>query len=449
MKKISVICMIIIFLSVFFNELIFEFQKLYPIFVVSAVGIIIFSTYFYAKGMQRNISILCFFISAFIIFQNPNFSILYISLEKSVGIISIFIVLPLLTFAIEKGNYSEAIEKYIGKFERESSSIFIILIIFHLILTIILNITSMTIIQKIIDKNNFSKNYLTRLYTAGNSFYMIFSPYDGIVNLVLIMVSVKYYEYFLYALSVGILIILLSVILLKITDKDQNYKKETVKVSKKDKNKIYQLMLNIIILILITVYSSYKFKISNSMLSIAVIILLYSIIWSFQTCNFKEYKTQFKDYIENTAKYGNILIFLISTNCLGELLKYTPISAYVEKGFLKIMFLPEIFIIEILLVLTVILSIAGVHMIIPVTSMAMIIKPEFLNISPPGFVLLLLICWISGMSISPFVPFTAMLSETINEKITSITFKYNKWFVFLILVTAPAVILFLDKILSK
>lgn len=454
MKKISIISMIIIFINLFLKEIYLKFNNIYPLIIIPALVILIFSIYFYAQGIQRNISIICFSISAILMMYKFDYNILYTSLEKSTGMIAIFTVLPLLTFPIEQGNYSEAINNYITKIEKKRSGVFVILVIFHLILTIILNIPAMTIIQKIIEKNRFSKNYLTRLYTAGYSFYMVFSPYDGIVNMVLLMTAVKYYEYFLYALNMGIFIIIISIILLKITDKtipeiSENLKEKKIKpVSKNDLKKIKQLLINILILILITIYSSYAFKSFNSMFIISFIILIYSLVWSFQTCTFKEYKSQFKSYINKATKFGSILVFLISTNCLGEILKYTSLSRYMEKGFLKIIFLPEYFIIEVLIIITVLLSLAGIHMIIPVTSMAMIIKPEFLKISPPAFALLLLICWISGMSISPFVPFSAMVAETIDEKITTVTFKYNRYFVVVVMITAPIIILFLNNILS-
>lgn len=454
MKKVSVLCMIMVFVSMFLKEVGADFNDLYAVTIVPTLLLLIFSIYFYARGMQRNISVICFLISIFFMAGKFDYEIFYRSLEKSAGMVSIFAVLPLLTFPIENGKYSEAINDYMKKFKKRNNGIFVILVIFHLILTIILNIPAMTIIQEVIKNNKFSKNYLTRLYTAGYSFYMVFSPYDGIVNMILLMAGVRYYEYFLYALSMGIFIIFLSLVLLKTNDRDSKKvfensgTQDSEKISSKSKMKIYQLSVNIFILILITVCCSYVLKSLNNMFVTSFIILCYSLIWSFQTCTFDEYKMQFKNYVEKVTKFGNILVFLISTNCLGEILKYTSLSVFMEKQFLKIMILPEYFIIEILIVITVLLSLTGVHMIIPITSMAMIIKPEFLNISSPAFVLLLLVCWISGMSISPFVPFTAMVADTIDEKITNVTFKHNKWYVILVMLAAPMIILILNKLLA-
>ena len=458
MKKLSVICMGIIFINIFLKEFFSNFYSFYPQITMLSMGILIGTIYFYAKGLQRNISVVCFSVSIFLMIYNRfDCGILYKSLEKSVGMILIFLVLPLLTFSIEKGKYSEAMNEYIKKFDRKSNKIFVVLVIFHLILTIILNIPAMMIIQKIIEKNKFGKNYLTRLYTAGYSFYMVFSPYDGIVNLVLLMVGVRYYEYFIYALTMGAFIIIFSLVLLKITDKNGleimkeiggNKKNCSEMLLENGKRKVFQLLKHISILLGITVLSSYIFKNANNMMIISLVILFYSIIWSFQICNFKEYISQFEGYSEKVTKFSTILVFLISTNCLGEILKYTQLSEYMEIGFSKIIFLPEYFIMEILIGITVLMSLLGVHMIIPVTSMAMIIKPEFLNISAPAFVLLLLVCWVSGMCVSPFVPFSAMVAETIDDRIINVTFKYNKWYMVMILLFSPAVILVLNNLLQ-
>lgn len=449
MKKIFFGAMVFIFLCVFLKEFFIGFENFYPYFISLGLGILIFSVYFFAKGMQRSISLLCFTISLLLLSQHFDTKLLYKSLEKSVGIICIFTVIPLLTFPIEKGDYSHSIKNFVSRFSKNNKFIFTILSLFHWILTIILNIPSIPIMQEIIQKNNFSKKYLTRMYTAGYCCFMIFSPYDGLLNMILIMYSVKHYQYFPYALLICLFIVGLSSVLLSFYEKEVEEEKNQIiqKLSSFDKKKIFSLVGNIIFLIFVTILGDYMFTFKNPMLFISLIVVGYSLFWSFQNANFQEYKTQFKSYIERTTNFGTIIVFLISTNCLGEIIQNTSIGEIIEKGFLKIMFLPSYFLILTLILFTVALALVGVHMLIPVAAILMIVKPEFLGIAPASYPLVVMCCWISAMSISPFVPFPAVVAQTIDEDILKVTFKYNKIYSILLILLCPAMILLLNKIL--
>lgn len=444
MKKIFFMSMIYIFLNAFFVEFFKDFKSLYSNFILLGFLFLIFSGYFFAKGIPKNISIFCFSLSFLLLFLNKpfNFNLLYKCFDKSVGIICIFTVLPLLTFPIEKGNYSLSIRNFISQFNKNNKVILIFLILFHWILTIVLNISSILLMQEIIRENNFSKKYLTRMYTAGYCCFMIFSPFDGLLNMVLSMYSIKYYQYFSHAFFILLFILILSIVLVVFSEKET----ESSPLSKNplspyDKKKVLSLIGNILFLISLTILGDYLFVFESPMLLISLIVFTYSLIWSSYNFHNKEFKIQCKSYIEKATNFGTIIIFLISTNCLGEIIKNTSLGVFIANNFSKLIFLPNYLLMFSLIFLTVILALIGVHMLIPITTIIMIIKPEFLGLSPISYPLFIMCCWISAMCISPFVPFSAVVAEAIKEDIFIVTWKYNKNFTLLLILLCPFIIL--------
>ncbi|MGI6226722.1 MAG: hypothetical protein ACOYJ1_10745 [Peptococcales bacterium] len=85
-------------------------------------------------------------------------------------------------------------------------------------------------------------------------------------------------------------------------------------------------------------------------------------------------------------------------------------------------------------------------MMITVTTLALTVTPALIGLTNTAFALTLLTCWYMAMCVSPFVPFTLIVAETIKEKPLNIAFKHNLKFCLVMFFAAPALILLINQI---
>lgn len=449
MKQAYYFSMYFLFLLVFLNEFFSIPIKLFML--LSSLGIIIFlvSSLYMTRGFQLYVSLASLLVGHIIFLKyNLSIDVWYNSMMKGLGMPVLFVAIPLISFPIKYGHYLESIENYVVAKREKPGFLFSFLALMHLALTVALNIGSIPTMQKLLERVKFPTKYLSLLYTAGYSSYMVFSPYDAAVNMVLLFTAVSYSEYFLSASAMVILIILVSALFLKTDTKLLGELNQNLSYSKENGNhkKVYELLMHIFILIFLAFIGDRYIHFSNALYTITAIIIIYSLIWGFLLRILGQYKNELSDYSSNLLSCKSFLPFLISASFLGALVSYTPLKESIEGILLSLNSLPLYLIIQGFLLLTMLLCLIGIHMMISVTTLALTVTPELIGLSNSAFALTLLTCWYMAMCISPFVPFTLIVAETINEKPLNIAFKHNLKFCLVMIFLAPALILLLNKI---
>lgn len=444
MKNIYFTSMYFLFVVIFINELFSVNQNLY--ILLTSIGILLFliSSLSLTRGFQLYVSLISLAVGHMIFLgYNLDFAAWHGSLTKGIGMPVLFVAIPLITFPIKYGNYLQAVEGYVASKREKPIFLFSILTIIHLFLSIVLNVASVTTLQKLLDKIELPKKYLARLYATGYSSYMVFSPYDGVVNMVLIFTATRYSDYFLGSLSMVILIISAASVFLK-TDKKLLQDLQCSLASLEDRQvdkKVYELLLHIMVLIFLAFLGDRYIPFSNQLYTIAVIIIFYSTLWGFLLKALNKYKEELKGYSENLLGCKSFLPFLISAGFLGSMVSYTPLKDGIGNLLLALDSLPLFFIIQLFMVFTMFLSLCGINMMITVTTLAFTVTPAVIGLSNEAFALTLLTCWYMAMSISPFVPFAVIVADSIGDKPVNVTFKYNLRFSLVMLLLAPMVIL--------
>lgn len=447
MRKIYYISMYFIFILVYVNEFGVLKDSIFVLFTSISMLFLLMSSLSMTRGFQLYVSLISLCVAHFILFKyNLSFDIWYNSLIKSIGIPVLFVAIPMISFPIKHGQYLKSMESYAAYRREKPILLFCSLAIMHLCMTIPLNIGSIPTMQKLLKKIKLPKEYLSHLYTAGYCSYMVFSPCDGAVNMVLLFTSIRYSDYFLSALSMVILIILVSSIFLK-TDKklieELKDSLSTIKSSETSK-KMYELMIHIFILIILAILGDKFISLSNQLYIIALIIIMYSIFWSLLVNSLSKYKDELREYSKNLLNFKTFLPFLISTSFLGSMVAYTPIKENIGSVLVYLNNFPLYIIIQIFILSTMLLSLCGVHMMVTITTLALTITPEIIGLSNVAFALTLLTCWYIAMSISPFVPFAVIVADTIGEKTVNVTFKHNLKYAITMLFVAPVIILLVN-----
>lgn len=417
-----------------------------------AIVWILLASLLICQGFLRTISIL-FLISGHLIYfiYEPGFAAWYDCMSKSIGIPLLFVAIPMIGFPLKHGGYLKSIESLLAAKRDQPGLLFLLLVVLHLAMTIVINIGSIPTMQKLLSGVGLPKKYLSLLYTTGYSSYMVFSPYDPVVNMVLIFSGITYAAYFPAALLMVVVILIVGLLLLK---SDPTLREELTVCydglpdRQESPWKIYELFGHISVMITLAFISEHLMPLSSPLYGIALIIIVYSLIWGAMTKTLGKYHQEMKSYGANLLPFKGILPFLISATFIGSIFAYTPVNGLIEGVFNSLDFLPQVAVIEIFLLTTTILALCGVHMLVTITAFSSTISPEILGLVEPCYALLLLSCWFIAMSISPLVPFSAVVGDTIGEKATKVTFCHNRSYFIVMILLTPFVICFINWLLG-
>lgn len=369
------------------------------------------------------------------------------------NIIFLFSALPMLYVPLLTGGYLEALEIIIKQIQRFPRLKFVLMTLLFILLAIPLTIGAIPIMNRLIEKQGFSKRYLTMLNTAGYCCNMVLSPFDSMINLALVYTSITYSDYFLSAMIMSVFIIGVSTVIgVKLDNQKYVVQLEndgiTKEVSKEAFIKIIQLLINIIALILLIMLGQKILPDINSIYLLGWIIAIYGFLWAIILNRGDVMSAEvINTYIKDMVSFSGFLPFLFSANFLGAMVAFTPMKDAITALMSYTSDFSLYFLLLALIGLTLVLSLIGVHMLITFTTFAYILSPNMLGISPESFVLMLMSCWFVAMSGSPFVPYASVVAKNIGDTPINVSLKYNWPFVTVMLFGAPAIILLLEQFL--
>lgn len=435
--------MYFLFVTVLANQFLPIPDTLY--IIASALGLILFlvSTLWINRGFMQIASITALVVGHVLIFgYGLGFEAWHTSLTKGIVLPLLFVVIPLIAVPINNGGYLESMEHFVTQRRNRISQVFITLTLINLALTVTLNIASIIIYQRLLNPLNLPKRYLARLHMAVYGSYMMFSPYDPAINMILLYQNVPYAHYFFPALMLVAAIIGVNLMLI-LADRKliADIKKQLPRNSGQHSvRKLWELVAHVGVLISLAFIGSLLLSHIPTIFIVAGIIVIYSIIWIAQIQAFDALKMELRKYNKNFDDYIQFLPFLISLSFFGSVVSLTPMRESLGILFVYLNELSPYFIALSFMLLVTMLSLCGIHMMIPVTTLALTVSPASLSLSPEAFIALLLASWVAGMVVSPFIPFTVVASSATQIKVTTFAYRWGLTMLIPWLIVAPAVI---------
>lgn len=450
MKTLYVFSLYALFTLVYLHEFGMLPASVYQIGTTAAVLLLLISALSMTRGFLLYVSLISLAIGHKIVFSyNLGVEVWYSSLTKAMSIPVLFVVLPLLTLPLKYGRYLHAMERYVLAKRSAPGRMFAFLSLLLLALTVVLNIGSILTMQQLLENLRLPKKFLARLYTTGYAAYVVFSPYDAGIQMILLFASTTYSAYCFGGILMASVILIVSSLLVK-TDRQLLHQ---IDLSLSDKQPqgaekgVSELLIHIGVLIGLAFLADRFLPFSLPVYRIAVVIIGYSVLWSGFLHVLRDYGRELRHYRQHLLRYKSVLPFLLCTSFLGSTVSYTPFKTYIGEVVFALQSLPLYIVLQLLMLLTMALSVCGVHMMITVTTLAFTLPVEALGLSPPAFALTLLTCWLLAMSLSPFVPFAVIVAETIGTTPVNVTLKQNFPFALAMLFLAPAVILLVNTLI--
>lgn len=398
--------------------------------VASSCGMILFlcATLWINRGFMQIASIVALVAGHLLIFKyHLGFSEWHTCLTKGILMPLLFVVIPLISIPISNGGYLESLEDFVARRRDRYSQVFLSLSLIHLALTVALNIASIIIFQRLLDPLNLPRKYLARLHIGVYGSNMMFSPYDPVLNMILLYLNVSYANYFLPALILVAAIVGLCLLFVLMDKKLLRDVCESLPEATEPKplRKLAELMVHILTLIMLAFVGSLLLPDTPTIFIVAGIIVMYSLIWIFLIGAFGDLKRELRRYNSNFDDYIQFLPFLVTLSFFGSAVSLTPVRDHIGGVLFYLNGMPLYLVGMSFMVFVAGLSLCGIHMIIPVTTLALTVSPDSLNLTPVAFLSLLMVSWVGGMIVSPFIPFTAVASSAMRVKATTLAYRWG------------------------
>jgi C4-dicarboxylate transporter, DcuC family len=431
------------------------------------------------RGYVLVVSTLCLTAAAGLAFayRVPFLSVLH-AFNKSSGIIAFLAVVPAVALPIRHGGYIDAMEAYIaaGRGRGTGGSLrrlgdFLSLAAMQLLMAVALNIGSIPTMQRLLSSSRLPKPYLSLVYSAGYSSNMVLSPFDGLVNALILTAGTSYAGYIPRGLAMAGAIFAGACVILSL---DKGIVRElnlpgyaagsgfdtsvpgpnapeahiggelpgpVTQGIVRPGRRILELAAHIVCMIILSAAAIRLLKPDNPSLMTALVLLLWSLVWiRMLGIPWSTLKACGNEYLHALESFRSFLPFLISAGLLGAMTAYTPFKDAVGALLASMGGLPRYFTLQAVILATALLSLVGVHMMITVAAIAASLSPATLGISNPGFALLLLSSWFIAMNLSPFAPFSAIIGESIGESPARVALRYNVKMSALMIFVAPLII---------
>ncbi|WP_227937691.1 hypothetical protein [Alkalihalobacillus deserti] len=359
----------------------------------------------------------------FSIEQADSKTILY-SLGNNFNLISIFLLVPLLGIAISVGGYLSALKEVILEYEKKGNrNPHRMGFILTICMTFVLNLGTIPIVNRIAEKSfsNYYEKKLGLITLRAFGFSQLWSPYFVNVGLVLVLLDISWKNIALTSVILAVIYLLLCEIFNKYIffqdDKKINPNQPNVQHVRNESDsskKIYSLIIFFTVLLSTSFLLDYSLSV-NMLPIITVLALFYPVFWSILIGEVKEFYYSAIEHISLSFQWlKNEIAIFISAGYFAVSLTGTNFGELVSNLVNFLSFGSVYILTLIIVILSIVLSLIGVHPVIIVTGIGGSLSPSFLGISSEYMAVVLLIAWVLSAQLSPFSGAVLITSRIIN-----------------------------------
>lgn len=433
----ALLVIILVFLSlfkVFVNTYFINiFAEAYLFFIV-----ILFIPF--VKGFIKYISIILFITGSFILIINDSgLEVWFSSISINHMLVSLFVATPLLGAPFQSQSFMDALEGLYIKFLYKPTMFSIVTQLLTHVTAIVLNIGSISIFLHLSTSNPYVKSnrIISAALIRGLAGSIIWSPFFAAMALILSQLPIEWKTIFPFLLGYIILFFIISIIIEYlyirtqfIEIEDSSKEQENIK-NPREVN--WKKILEFIFLIIVIIMIVFVLKSITSFPIVSVIVItayLYPVFYFVLKKQFLEMREAGKYYIQKTLseKRKEIVLFLL-IGFFGGAIAETSFGIWFS-GILVNTFGEFILGISLVIALSmIIISSVGFHPVMIATIYTTSIDPSMLNMSMNYFAILLLGSWGISTISSPMTAVNFLVSNYLNEKLITTSFKWNILFI--------------------
>ncbi|WP_209124151.1 hypothetical protein [Alkalihalobacillus sp. BA299] len=372
------------------------------------------------------------------------------SLRINLTLVAVFLCVPLLGIPVKAGGYVEALKKVLSNKMNKPNFLFLGSKLLTHLLGVILNIGSVSIVNKLTEASNLkAPRLVANAINRGFVTTIFWSPYFSAMALVLSQLPVNWSSIVLYAIGLSMISILVSFMVERkfLISLSQSVKIDRTNSKEIDLRKDKQRVIELFILLTIMMSTVLILEIATTysmVLIICLVSIIFPLLWCIGSGKGSFYTKEFKNHVYHGIPRlkKEIVLFLIAGFFSGAIIQ-TQFSAHFIT-LINSMFgsftMGITFFLSLIVVLT---AIVGIHPIVVITILVTSIDPELIGFSPEYFSILLLASWGISNVISPATAVSNILANLLNSNILDVSIRWNWKFVLIMLFVLPIYLMFI------
>lgn len=354
-------------------------------------------------------------------------------IQLNLPLLILILMAPILSIPLKSGTYLDAPMAYIEQVKEKPKQLFLSISGFLTLLAPILNVGSVRILDDLMRGRNLPSELLGRSYFTGFSTAMVWSPYFGSVALVLYYLDISYSDYFIIGILFACTQLLTGNVLFSIRNRKMMSGKNGEDGLLGEKIHILPLVvkfafsLGVLIVALIFLESLTKL---SMLVLVSMLAFVIPAVWMLAAGKWKIFAEQVVLYKNQVTKgSGNEIVLFLSAGLFGSAISNSSISVWIRSILLQISESSFFFFVIFIVFIIMFFALIGFHQIITIPILVMQIDPASIGVDPIVLAFVFIMAWFMSAIISPINAITILISNSLNRKFFTVSFRWNGLYV--------------------
>ncbi|EGL83980.1 hypothetical protein CathTA2_0466 [Caldalkalibacillus thermarum TA2.A1] len=417
-------------------------------FIYSSLAGFLLAAALWVVRWGNRIAALLLIVAGTLIFWHhaPEWETMVLSLGRNLNLLTLFLLVPYFGIIMSVGGYLTALKHYIQHYEKQHKPHpYRLSTLLTAGMGVILNLGALPITYRIAEESfsGFTRKKMGMVLLRAFGFCMLWSPYFVNVGLVLVLFDVSWTSIAASGLIMAVVYMIMDFIFFRRLhfDHDQPVYRQRQPAPDNSHSGRTIAALSCWMLALLSLSFTLDILLEVSMLTIvSVLALTFPLFWALAIGSVREYiQTIVQDVCHAFDRLRNELAIFISAGYFGVSLSYTDLGDSVSQLILALSFESVYMMSVIIIVLTVLLALAGVHPVIVVIGIGSALKPELFGTSPGFMAVLLVTAWTLATQLSPFSG-SVLMTAGLTGVSPWLIVKKNALFVLALIVVLPFIL---------
>ncbi|MCQ6264584.1 hypothetical protein M1K46_02740 [Fictibacillus sp. WQ 8-8] len=359
-------------------------------------------------------------------------------MNSTVVLLVIFYVLPFINSIIIVGRYDKSVNKLLKRRVGHLGQLYYRSSLASFLLGSFLNIATIPLVESVLRRNlqkvedHVRDLFISRAMLRGYALCLAWSPME---ILVAISVDITHSDYvhllpWLFLFSTILLFVdwLIGLRYRKFRV-EQSAAAEDVPLDARTVKKVAVLLLYLSVFIAAVILAKRWLGV-NFLMSVALVILPYSIIWALLIKRAKSYASySLREWRRRAGSQQNYIVLFLAAGFLISTLKETPFLDYLQQPFASVQHMPFYMFVMIQIIFLG-LAMIGFHPLVTISILGEVIQPLLGQVNPLSFAIVLITSGLSTVMAGPYNITVSLTGSLLNQNPYRITF-WNIGFAFL------------------
>ncbi len=424
--------------ALFLSNLLFQSAKLEAIAIALLCLMLLFCLA-QIRGVSRIVGYLLFGLSAILLlWHQAPIAVWMEGINRNLYLIVMFCFTPLMTIPLRRGGYNEALQHFLASFLDRKSSFAAFIMSMTAVVGVILNVATVPLMMTLgsQQKEKPDNRLLGSSISRGYSLSLFWGPTFAAVALPLELTGARWVDYFPCALTISLFVLMTSYLFNRFQEERKDpalkhapkssLKQKLQTLSALDRNKLKELAIWWIIILGFIVAFSAKTGL-NTINVVSIASLTFPILWMFFIHRPGDYKDEFlNNYLKNGLPSMNSEIVLFAgAGLTASAFNYSHAADFIPALLARVTGGNTLLFIILALFIITVISITGIHVMVPVVVLGSTIDPTFYNLSPLAMTFVLTSGWALSIFLSGSTATALLIGNFLHKDSFTVSIGWN------------------------